>query len=380
MEELKKQFDHVYIDEEAVVDPVAQRFLQIFSPDKISIVNEPPLSQRGTLDAESFDRSKRLIHVRRHQGAFFKRCPGAKPGLVCCNYFVLNLGLQCHMNCSYCYLQDYINTPMLTVYSNVDQALSELEMIAKAHPDKPYRVGTGETIDSLGLDPLTEYSKTLISFFRKFPKWSLELKTKSDHVDQFLNEEHAGNVIVSWSINPQAVIEHEEHGTASLERRLKAAEKCVQRGFKVTFHMDPMIWHTEWQKNYQEMVNQITSRFKPEQLAPMSVGTLRFQPNQKHMMRERFGMQSWVTSAETFRSRDGKMRYDGQVRQKMYQFIVNAFKTHSRDWRVALCMETPESWAMSMDGSPRKDRKMEDLFKPLPKIKRPEDALLKSEN
>ena len=55
---------------------------------------------------------------------FFKRCPGARPGLTCCNYFVLNLGVQCNMNCSYCYLQSFVNTPVMKVYANIERARS----------------------------------------------------------------------------------------------------------------------------------------------------------------------------------------------------------------------------------------------------------------
>lgn len=368
MDELKKQIAHVYIDEESVIDAVAQRFLQIFTPDKISIVEKLPLrADPGHLSAEEYDRSKKIIHIKKFKGRFFKQCPGAKPGLVCCNYFVLNLGLQCNMNCSYCYLQSYINTPAMTIYSNIDQALGELGLLAEAHPAKPYRVGTGETIDSLSLDPLTHYSRVLIEFFRRYPAWTLELKTKSAAVDQFLNLEHAGNIQVAWSINPQYVIDREEHGTANLSQRLNAAKKCLERSFKVAFHMDPMIWHPEWRANYLQLVQSITAQFKPHQVAHVSLGTLRFQPEQRHMMRERFGMNSLVTSAEMFRSRDGKMRYDQSLRREMFETVLAAFREHSREWKVALCMETPEAWATTMDGSPRKDQSLEELFRPLPK-------------
>lgn len=372
LEKLKEQFDHIYIDEEAVIDPVAQRFMTLFTPDKISIVKEPPLPhQSGPLEADEFSESKRKIYLKRYPGTFFKRCPGAKPGMVCCNYFVLNLGLQCHMNCSYCYLQNYINTPILTIYSNIEKALSELQVLADQYGHLPYRVGTGETIDSLGLDPLTQYSHVLIDFFKDYPQWTLELKTKSAHIDQFINQPHQGNVLVSWSINPQNIIESEEHGTASLEERFKAAEKCIDKGFQVTFHLDPMIWHPDWKESYRSLVDEICTRFKPQKFAPLSLGTLRFQPEQKHIMRERFGMKSWVTRSETHLGRDGKMRYDSKIRQEMYEFVLERFRHHDRQWRVSLCMETPENWATAMDGSPRKERRLEELFKPLPRPQRP---------
>jgi hypothetical protein len=56
--------------------------------------------------------------------------------------------------------------------------------------------------------------------------------------------------------------------------------------------------------------------------------------------------------------------------------VVNRFRHHDRRWKIALCMETPESWVTTMDGSPRKDRQLEELFRPLPKPSRPSESPL----
>ena len=375
MSDLLNSFEHLYIHEDSWESEVALRLRSLFAQEKTSRVSQRPFPETsGQLEADEFDRSKKNIYVTTHKGAFFKQCPGAKPGLVCCNYFVLNLGLQCNMNCSYCYLQSYLNTPILTIYSNIDQALNELKILADEHPEKHYRVGTGETIDSLSLDPLTLYSHKLINFFRAYPNWTLELKTKSASVDQFIDVEHAGNVLVSWSINPQYIIEKEEHGTAPLQDRLDAADRCLAKGFKIAFHMDPMIWHEGWRENYSQLIDEITSRFKSDQIPHISLGTLRFVSEQKPIMRERFGMKSLVTTAEMFPGRDSKLRYDSRLRNEMFDFVLQKFRQNDRAWRVALCMETPESWVTTMDGSPRKDRRIADLFKGLPK--KPEDSII----
>ena len=360
MQELVSKFDHVFIDELSRDSAVASRFLSLFPASKISFVSERPFAEsRGELSAREFDRSKRNLFVTPFKGQFFKRCPGSRPGLACCNYFVLNWGLQCDMNCSYCYLQSFINTPVLTIYSNLDSALIELRALPK---DQKLRIGTGETVDSLSLDPLTLYSHHLIEFFRDYPAWTLEFKTKSAYVEQFLNVEHAGNVIVSWSINPQHIIEREEHGTATLTQRLAAAEKCRDKNFQIAFHIDPMIWHPEWDKKYGGLVDEICARLTPGQIPYLSVGALRFQPEQRSIMRERFGMNSYVTRAETFPSQDGKLRYDSKLRQEMFQFVMNRFKQNSAEWKIFMCMETPETWLQAAGSSPFKNHSLHDLF------------------
>ena len=94
----------------------------------------------------------------------------------------------------------------------------------------------------------------------------------------------------------------------------------------------------------------------------MSVGALRFQPEQRAMMRERFGMKSYVTSAETFASPDGKLRYDAKVRQEMFKFILERFQAHSTEWRIFMCMETPETWAQAAGTNPFRDERLNELF------------------
>ena len=361
--DLADKFERVYIHDSSWNSAVAQRARQIFSADKIERVDKTPLSEPGDhLSAQEFDRSKRLLFLTEYKGRFFKRCPGARPGLACCNYFVLNLGLQCDMNCTYCFLQSFLNFPLLTIYTNLDQALEEMKQFHQEQPDMKVRIGTGETVDSLSLDDLTLYSRDLIKFFRQVPDWRLELKTKSKKVDQFLDVEHAGNVIVSWSLNPQHIIDREEFGTASLSERLEAARKCRDQGYQLTFHLDPLIWHENWKENYAEMVQTITEHFSADEVLTLSLGALRFQPEQRHIMRERFGLKSYVTQAETFRSYDGKYRYDLDQRRQMFDFVLNQFRQRSSAWNVFLCMETRETWMGAMMAMPKSVPGLDDYF------------------
>lgn len=368
------QINKIYIDREIIntieenhatphTQKMIERVYKMWPTKNIEIINtEPYANIKGALSATQFDRSKREVYITKFKGQFFKRCPGARPGLTCCNYFVLNLGQQCNMNCSYCYLQSFINSPVMKIYTNIDDAFSELRALGQSLNNQPLRVGTGEVIDSLSLDELTLYSRELITFFRDYPGWKLEFKTKSSKVDQFLDVPHANNVIVSFSLNPQNIIEHEEHGTASLEARLQAARRAKDKGFLISFHLDPIIYHEGWRDSYASLVRAITQLFKPEEVFVMSVGALRFQPEQRHMMRERFGLNSYVMQAELFQGKDGKLRYDQKLREEMFQFVVNEFRTHSKEWSLFLCMETPETWLGAMGTMPKGQKGLEPLF------------------
>ena len=362
---IAQKFDRLYVDQVSADTEIAGRLMSFFDPQKIELVSERPFhTDNRRLSKDEFDRSKKNLFLTPFKGHFFKRCPGSKPGLACCNYFVLNWGLQCDFNCSYCYLQSFLNTPVTTLYSNLKDALVELDELVPELSQSTLRVGTGEVVDSLSLDPLTLFSRDLIEYFSKVPNWQLEFKTKSSYVDQFLDVPHQGNVIVSWSINPSFIVDTEEHLTASLNDRLAAARKVQSRGFKLAFHIDPVIWHPEWEQNYGELVDLIIQQFSPDQVAYLSIGGLRYQKEQRHMMRERFTAKSWSLRGEMFPSSDGKLRYDFDLRNRMFDFILKRFKAHSKAWKIFLCMETPETWLSTAGENPFKSNELQDLFSP----------------
>ncbi|MGE3760523.1 MAG: hypothetical protein AB7H97_22345, partial [Pseudobdellovibrionaceae bacterium] len=105
-------------------------------------------------------------------------------------------------------------------------------------------------------------------------------------------------------------------------------------------------------------------QFCPENIPYFSVGALRFQPEQRAIMRERFGLNSMVTNAEDFHGPDGKLRYDARLRQEMFEFVINRFKADNPAWRIFMCMETPETWLKTVGQSPYKIAMTRELFDP----------------
>ncbi len=367
------EFHSIYIQPSSRDSAVADRIRSLYPSSIIHDldVEDATPTAGGSMTAAEFSASKKTLLLTTFKGQFFKRCPGAtqKKALTCCNYHVLNLGSQCNMNCSYCYLQSYLNSKQTKIFTNIEVALAELKIMADQFPEHTFRVGTGEVIDSLSLDQLTLFSRQLIPFFNTYPKWNLEFKTKSNFVDQFLDLKSVGNTIVSWSVNPEYIIQREEHGTASLADRLAAAKKCRDQGFQIAFHIDPMIWHPEWKENYAELASQIQKNFLPEEVNIISLGALRFQPEQRHMMRERFGMDSLVTAAEVFTSEGNKLRYDAALRAEMFQFMSRQFKDKNSKWPLFLCMETPETWISTFEKIPVQMPELKTVFKPLPLVR-----------
>jgi spore photoproduct lyase len=306
-------------------------------------------------------RAKRSLMLARFKGKFLKACPGQQSRgdskNVCCDYFVINFASNCHMECTYCYLQNYLNFPYLIVYANTDNLFQDLSDVLGGTPGKFFRVGTGELADSLALDPLTAYSRPLVKFFAGQQNAVLELKTKSDHVENLLDLDHRGKTVIAWSVNPDFIQQSEEHKTATMQERLVAAQKCAAAGYPIAFHFDPIIHYPGWREGYRATVQRLFEAVPPERVAWISLGGLRMNPAQKVLIRERFPG-SVVPLGELIPAEDGKLRYVKPIRIEMYRALLEAIGEFGAGTKVYACMERPEVWQKAFGRVPASDSEL----------------------
>lgn len=304
-----------------------------------------------------FGEGKRKLLLARHRGEFLKKCPGSE-GQVCCNYFVINFASNCPMDCSYCYLQEYLaDNPALKVFSNVDDLLREADELFSRQRKFFFRIGTGEIADSLALDPYIGFCAEVVPFFAEQPNVLLELKTKSDCVEGLLKLDPKERVVVSWSMNPQKVIDADEHGTASLDERLAAARRCQAAGYKLGFHFDPIVEYAGWEEDYRDMVEKVFAAVDHRRIAWISMGVLRTTPGLKRTMRSRFPA-SCLPAGEQVLCPDGKMRYFQPLRVAMYRKMLGWIRAASPIVFVYLCMESREVWQQVFGFAPSCEKEL----------------------
>jgi spore photoproduct lyase len=307
---------------------------------------------------DSFGQGKRRLLFTRQRGTFLEHCPAGTPGLVCCNYLALSPVSNCPMDCSYCFLQEYlVNNPTIKVFTNLDDLLGEVAAVVDRHPWRPFRIGTGELSDSLALDPLLGLSSYFVPFFAKRKNALLELKTKSDCIDELLSLDPKDRVVVSWSITPPEIAAAEEHGTASFVERLDAARCCQAAGYKLGFHFDPLIEYPGWEEGYRTAVAQLFSSLDLRRVAWVSLGNLRFTPRLRGMVRERFP-RTRVLSGEQVPCGDGKWRTFQALRVRMYRSLHQWLQEAAPAVPVYLCMETKEVWEKVFGRAPSCDREV----------------------
>jgi spore photoproduct lyase len=311
----------------------------------------------GLSGADPFGAAKKKLYLAKHKGEFFKKCPGSE-GQVCCNYFVINFASNCPMDCSYCYLQEYLSgNSALKVFSNTGDLMDEADRILGRHRGLFFRVGTGEITDSLALEPYIGMAAELIPYFAEQPNVLLELKTKRDCVEGLLKLDPKNRVVVAWSMNPQSVIEDDEHGTASLGERLSAARRCQDAGYRLGFHFDPILEYPGWERDYEAMIEQTFAAVDWRKIAWTSLGVLRDTPGLKRIMRSRFPRTRLLTGEQVL-CPDGKLRYFHPLRVRMYRKMVGWIRRAAPTVKIYLCMESREVWEQVFGFAPACEKEL----------------------
>ena len=287
------------------------------------------------------------------QKLVLSRCPCPVDGekTRCCKLRTLDAVMQCAFGCSYCSIQAFYNENEIKIVSNLEGKLNNLEI-----SEEVWHIGTGQASDSLLLGDDYGTLSALASFADKHPNVVIELKSKSKR-DVF-SRPWPKNMVFTWSLNAPTIIEKEEHFTASLIERLEDAEKARDNGNLVGFHIHPMFFFKGWEDEYKYVVDEITSRFKPEDLLMIGIGTLTFTKAVIKRLRE-MGAESKVLEMELVEAA-GKYSYPLEKKEKMFRHIYSSFpKEYKDNVFFYLCMEDPSLWMKCLEREYSCDKEFE---------------------
>jgi spore photoproduct lyase len=349
----------VYVEKRSFDFPLTKKILKNVGPVPREVIDNP----QEVLDdikasKDVIGEGKKYLLVACQKGEFVKPCP-CTPGYLGCNYFTLNIDLNCPLDCSYCILQRYLTNPLIIVHVNLEDLWRQLDIFLQRKRQRRLRIGTGELGDSLALDHLTENSVGLVSYFRKKRKAIFEFKTKTVNTKNILKIEPAPNVVISWSLNSLRIAREEENGAPSVEERIDAARGVSERGFRTGFHFDPIIRHPDWEEGYEEVIKKLLATVDPSKIAWMSLGSLRFPASLKGIIEERFP-KTKIIYDEFIKGKDGKLRYFKPLRLELYKKIVGFIKEWGGEGiPLYFCMEGEDIWGEVMGWIPKGKENLE---------------------
>jgi spore photoproduct lyase len=340
---MKFELDEIVIEEGVLTSPLASRVLAR-TPRHIpvrQVADGRDAIRPNRNAADPFGTGKRRMVIMRRGGPFLMACPAGSAEFACCGYMVLALASNCPMDCSYCFLQEYLaDNPGLQVYANYAEAFEELERAESRMRGRSIRVGTGEFADSLAFDRTTGISRDLVEFFSTRNGLVLELKTKTDEIDNLLAIDPKGRTIVSWTLSTDHVFEHSETHTAAPKARMAAARRALEAGYKIAFHLDPVIAYEGAERDYLALLDELFDTVSPSHISFMSLGGLRMTPTLRTSARRRHPHDPLLCGEEVL-SRDGRYRTFTPLRVALLGTIQRRIASVNPTIMRYLCMEPP---------------------------------------
>jgi spore photoproduct lyase len=341
----------IFFTPEALKYNFSRKILDRFqSLEKIKVRNIEQANRMLKDFQDPTGEGKKSLILDVFKGEFFKPCP-CTPAYVSCGYKIISPVVGCPFDCSYCILQEYLNSLPIIVYVNLEDMFFELRARLENFRQPKIRLGTGELADSLALEPEIDIAPSLVQFFAGQDKMILELKTKSDNVSCLKDIDHGGRTVIAWSLNPEDTIKREEKGTATLEARLEAAQKVSEWGYKTGFHFDPIIDEPNAQEEYSRLAERIFEKIDPEKIAWISMGALRFMPKMESIIRKRFP-ESRLLLGELFPGKDSKLRYLRPRREQLFRSLAQSIRKFAPQIPIYLCMESETIWKKSLSKIP----------------------------
>lgn len=276
--------------------------------------------------------------------------------IVCPDFHRIKLASNgCFYRCDWCYLKMTYRAafPFITVRSGLERVKQRASKVLESSPG-PVMFNAGELADSLALEHLTGSVRELIPWFAAQPKGYLFLLTKSNAVDPILDCDHQGRTVLTWSLNNETVSRRFELGAPSLHRRLEAARKAQQAGYRVRIRLDPIVPLPGWREMYARTVREIMEAIDPERI---TLGTLRFEESFMRMRRKLLttgeplaklmdGMQPMFPPhkvAGRSRPLQGKYSFPARLRTEIFACAAHEFARYT-DSPLALCKESPDIW------------------------------------
>ncbi len=336
---LSSQWKRIQEEYEHIADTAQKKKRLISSLTDVHYKLKSGIKSYGSLSSSDKPVTlKPVLKTTVKPGLGLGRCPVASEKTRCCNLLTLDAVEKCGFDCSYCSIQSFYHGNEVVFDNDFSKKLAQL----KLDPNKTYHVGTGQSSDSLMWGNHNGVLEALTDFAERHPNVILELKTKSRNIGWLMENSIPENMIVTWSLNPQTIIDHEEHLSASLEQRITSARRMADKGCIVGFHFHPIVFYEGWQEEYTQIGERLSQEFDPQEVALVSMGTLTYTRSVMKTIRRR-DLTSKILQMP-MEEIAGKYSYPLEVKLDMFRGVYNSLSKWHGEVFFYLCMEAQSLW------------------------------------
>lgn len=243
----------------------------------------------------------------------------------------------CTAICLYCYLIcNYNKCAYLRLFVNREEMLEKIIKEAnKSEEELVFEIGSNS--DLILENTITGNLVWTIENFAKNNKGYLTFPTKFDMVDDLLNLDHRGRIIVRISVNPQEIIKNVEIGTSNLEGRINAINKLCDAGYKVGILVAPIILVDNWKELYEGLFISLKEKLsdKVKKEAFFEVILMTYSYIHRKINEEAFPTLVNLYDEEKMTGRGkGKYSYKQGVRNEVEEYLKQLFLKYFPDNKI----------------------------------------------
>ncbi len=265
-------FSHIYIERGVLDHPVTQKIVHKF-PDARTVVidhyadvfNRP--RQNGIVQK----RSRKLVLAKKEVDFIYR-------GSELCenfgeeNFYYSSSILNCIYDCDYCYLQGMYTTGNVVMFVNLEDYFAAVDALTE---DQKIYLCLSYDSDLLAFENITGFTNRWIDYAAGNANLLAEIRTKSANFSAIAHRPIPDNVILAWTLSPQAVITQYEFRTPSLEMRLKSIKQAIARGLKVRLSFEPIMMIEDFERIYGDFMQRVFEDISPEDIRDINIGVFR---------------------------------------------------------------------------------------------------------
>ena len=365
--------ERIFVYDKIRHDDIVSRILANFPATKVQVIsNQLPTTIRNldpkfghaksrNKNAAIIDIAKKLLVIGTGTRQSLVEKFTNKLDCLCPQFYSLTpLNNGCYYSCAYCYLQvTYRGVfPYIKINANVDDLKKAVLQVVQRESrtgNLDLTFNCGEKLDSLSFDRWLGLSKILVPFFADTPQLersTLLLLTKSDCVENLIelaimSPKVTKNTVVSWSLNSEEFARKYELGSPTPSKRLAAARKCQDVGYRIRLRIDPLLFLPNWYIYYEKLVKDIFLKYE---LSPeiVTLGALRFETGLDSIAKARFEGIDLFDYDFIVEGHD-KHRYKIEDRVALYKSLVSMIGKYSSQAglprpHIGLCKEKRRAW------------------------------------
>ncbi|HOX37783.1 MAG TPA: hypothetical protein PL033_07325 [Candidatus Brocadiia bacterium] len=261
---------------------------------------------------------------------------------VCQSAFEVHCAYGCCHDCRYCHVGSHINLML-----NMGELAGRLEAFMPRIPwQRLYKFDN--YTDQICYEPELGASKTMVEFFAGQRDRYLLLYTRSDNIAHLLDLEHRGHTIINWSLSTGRQAALLEPAAPTPQARIEAMRRCAEAGYRVRVRLSPIVPLAGWEDDITELAATLLSRVSPDLITLDVVGWMTARQMSECMDIGSFAPDArkevetlLETRPDTIR---GKHLLSHELRTRIFERTLDAFRGIDPGVRLSICMETPEMW------------------------------------